>query len=201
MPNESPLYSKLIALIDEANAHDPRLDEWQSKTFPKEQLYGLHMSEMLTRFNPNASEAVKIACRAQHIERWKSPRDSHPLTKEGYFKWRIALYQFHATRCGELMEQVGYSADMIDRVKLIVGKKNIKTNPESQMMEDVAGMVFIEYYMYDFSKTKQDYTEEKWMTIIQKTWKKLSPEAHAFILSGKVKLPEPLKELISKALC
>ncbi|MBL8492477.1 MAG: DUF4202 family protein, partial [Rhodocyclaceae bacterium] len=85
-------------------------------------------------------------------------------------------------------------------VKTAVGKKGIKVNPESQMLEDVADLVFIEHYMLGFAGQKADYPEEKWLDIIRKTWKKMSDDAHAFALSGKLKLPEPLVPLISRAI-
>jgi len=42
--------------------------------------------------------------------------------------------------------------------------------------------------------------EDKLIDIVRKTWKKMSADAHAFALSGKLKLPEPLVPLITKAL-
>jgi len=53
--------------------------------------------------------------------------------------------------------------------------------------------------MLGFAGQKPDYTEEKWLDIIGKTWKKMSERAHDFVISGKVKLPEALAPLILKA--
>jgi hypothetical protein len=188
-------YQRAIALFDAANAEDPNQDQGQ----PKELLYARRMTEMLDRFAPDASEAVKLAVRAQHIQRWKVPRANYPMTKEGYYAWRTGLYKFHAETAGELMKQAGYDEAMIDRVKAAVGKRGIKVNPETQMLEDVTDLVFIEHYMLGFAGQHADYSEEKWLEIIRKTWKKMSDNAHAFALSGKLKLPEPLVPLITKA--
>ena len=98
------------------------------------------------------------------------------------------------------MRQAGYDDAMIERVKKAVGKRGIKSNPETQMLEDVAGLVFIEHYMLAFAQSKPDYDEAKWLEIIRKTWKKMSKNAQAFALSGKLKLPEPLVPLITKAI-
>lgn len=198
--NSSENFEKIISLIDQANSQDPRIDLSTGGPQPQELLYSQRMSEMLHRFAPDATEAIQIACHAQHIMRWTSPRDSQPMTREGYFKWRVALYQFHAEKTAELMQQAGYDDEMINRVRTIVAKKNIKTNLESQTMEDVAGLVFIEHYMLPFSKQKSDYNEEKWIGIIRKTWNKLSKNAQAFATSGKLKLPEPLVPLILKSI-
>ncbi len=186
---------RAIALFDAANAEDPNQDEGQ----PKELLYAQRMTEMLGRFAPAASEAVQLAVRAQHIKRWTVPRGDYPMTKEGYYAWRTGLYKFHADTAGELMRQAGYDDAMIERVKAAVGKRGIKVNPETQMLEDVTDLVFIEYYMLGFAGQHAEYSEEKWLEIIRKTWKKMSDDAHAFALSGKLKLPEPLVPLITKA--
>jgi len=188
-------FQRAIALFDAANAEDPNQDQGQ----PKELLYARRMTEMLDRFAPAAPEAVQLAVRAQHIQRWKVPRSGYPMTKEGYYAWRTGLYKFHAETAGELMKQAGYDEAMIERVKAAVGKRGIKVNPETQMLEDVTDLVFIEHYMLGFAGQHADYSEEKWLEIIRKTWKKMSDSAHAFALSGKLKLPEPLVPLITKA--
>ena len=194
---EDPVrFNRAIALFDAANAEDPNLDEGQ----PKELLYGHRMSDMINRFAPDASEAAQLAVRAQHIRRWTVPRNSYPMTKEGYHAWRTGLYTFHADTAGELMRQAGYDDAMIEQVKKAVGKRALKVNPDTQLLEDTADLVFIEHYMLAFAAGKPDYDEEKWLEIIRKTWKKMSDAAHAFALSGKLKLPEPLVPLITKAI-
>ena len=189
-------FARALALFDAANAEDPNLDEGQ----PKELLYGRRMSDMIGRFAPDASEAAQLAVRAQHIQRWKVPRSQYPMNKEGYHAWRTGLYTFHADTAGELMRQAGYDAAMIERVKKAVGKRGIKSNPETQLLEDIADLVFIEHYMLAFAQSKPDYDEEKWLEIIRKTWKKMSKAAQAYALSGKIRLPEPLVPLITKAI-
>ena len=194
-------FARAIALFDAANSEDPRLDTdpANGEAVPKELLYGRRMSEMLSRFAPDAPEAVQLAVRAQHIQRWKSPRDSFPMDRAGYLQWRTQLYRFHADTAARLMAEAGYGEEMIERVRAAVGKKGIKVNPESQMLEDVADLVFIEHYMLGFAGQKADYTEAKWLDIVGKTWKKMSDDAHRFALSGKLRLPEPLVPLITKA--
>lgn len=188
-------FQRAIALFDAANAEDPNLDEGQ----PKELLYGRRMTEMIGRFAPDAPESVQLAVRAQHIERWKVPRADYPMDKAGYYKWRTGLYTFHAETAARLMREAGYDEAMIERVKTAISKTGIKTNPETQLLEDVTDLVFIEHYMLGFAGQHAEYSEEKWLDIIRKTWRKMSENAHAFALSGKLKLPEPLVPLITKA--
>ena len=192
-------YQAAIAAFDQANAEDPNKEMADGKEHPKELLYAQRMSEMLERYAPEASEAVKLAVRAQHIQRWKTPRSSYPMDKQGYLQWRTGLYKFHAETAGSIMQTAGYDDEMISRVKTIVSKKGLKVNAETQLMEDVVDLVFLEHYMTGFVAQHPEYDEAKWIPIIRKTWEKMSKRAHEFALSGKVRLPEALVPLILKA--
>jgi len=192
-------YQAAIAAFDQANAEDPNKEVFEGNTYPKELLYAQRMTDMQERYAPDASEAVKLACRAQHIQRWKSARSSFPMDRQGYLQWRTGLYKFHAETAGSLMKQAGYDDETIARVKAIVSKKALKVNPETQMMEDVVDLVFIEHYMIGFATSHPEYDEAKWIEIIRKTWQKMSTRAHDFALAGKIKLPEALVPLILKA--
>lgn len=192
-------YQSAISAFDRANAEDPNKEKADGKEYPKELLYAQRMSEMQERYAPEASEAVKLAVRAQHIQRWKIPRSNYPMDKPGYMLWRTGLYKFHAETAGNLMQEVGYDDEMIARVKSIVSKKGLKVNTETQLMEDVVDLVFIEHYLIGFAAQHPEYDEAKWIQIIRKTWQKMSPRAHEFALAGKIKLPETLVPLILKA--
>jgi len=192
-------FQAAITAIDSANAEDPNSEIANGKEYPKELLYSQRMTEMQERYLPEASESVKLAVRAQHIQRWKIPRSSYPMDKEGYLQWRTGLYKFHAETVGGIMQEAGYDAEMVERVKKIVGKKGLKVNPETQQMEDVVDLVFIEHYLTGFVAQHPEYDEEKWIPIIRKTWQKMSAHAHEFALGGKIKLPEALVPLILKA--
>lgn len=198
--NGDPRFERAVALFDAANSEDPRRDDGpDGPPVARELLYSQRMSEMLERFAPSAHDAIRLAVRAQHIQRWKVPRDSYPMDRTGYLQWRTRLYTFHAETAGALMKQAGYDDATIERVKKAIGKKGRKVNPDTQLLEDIAALVFIEHYMLGFAGQKPDYSEEKWLDIIRKTWDKMSDEAHAFALSGKLGLPAPLVPLITKA--
>ncbi|MDO9450164.1 MAG: DUF4202 domain-containing protein [Rugosibacter sp.] len=189
-------FARAMALFDAANGEDPNQDEGQ----PKELLYSQRMSEMLQRYAPAADEVVQLAVRAQHICRWSVPRSDYPLTKEGYFQWRTGLYRMHAEIAGDLMGQAGYGEASIARVQMAIAKRRLKSNPDSQLLEDIAGLVFIEHYMVGFVASKPDYDEEKWIDIIRKTWKKMSDNAHQFAVSGALRLPAQYVPLITRAI-
>jgi hypothetical protein len=199
MSQTQSTYEKALALIDAANREDPNRVSADGRDWPKELLYSERMSDMLQRYAPEADDAMKLAIRAQHIERWKSPRNAYPMDRIGYLKWRKDLYKIQANTAAKLLAQAGYEDDVIERVRSSVAKKNIKGNPDTQLLEDVTDLVFIEHYMLEFVAKHPDYSDEKWVDIIQKTWNKMSASAHEFALSGQVRLPESLLPLIQQA--
>ena len=199
MPAEKSSYETARDLIDAANRADPNQVSVDEREWPKELLYSERMSDMLERFKPDAHEVMKLAIRAQHIERWKSPRKAYPEGRIGYLQWRKDLYKIQASRAAELMLEAGYKQDACNRAWQAVAKKNIKGNPDTQLLEDVTDLVFLEHYMLGFVGNHPEYDEEKWIGIIRKTWNKMSPEAQQFALSGAIQLPQSLAPLVHKA--
>ena len=189
------MLTQVIAAIDLANQQDPNVEMVDGKAIAKEVLYSQRMSNCLQQFAPDASEALQIAARAQHIRRWTIPRSDYPSGRQGYQQWRVYLGKFHAQTTTALMAEAGYTDAMQSRVADLLQKKAIKRDAETQCLEDVICLVFIQYYLEDFA-AKHD--EDKLIDIIRKTWNKMSAEGHAAAL--KVTLPVPLTDLIGKAL-
>ncbi|MFM9970852.1 MAG: DUF4202 domain-containing protein [Burkholderiales bacterium] len=192
-------FERAIALIDAANAEDPRSDLAGSESVPRELLYSRRMSQMLERFAPEASEILRLAVRAQHIQRWKSPRDSYPKTPEGYQQWRRELMRFHAKTAGALLREAGYGDDAIERIGALLQKRGLKSDAETQTLEDVIALVFVENYLAQFAREHGDYDEAKFVDILQKTLKKMSAHGReaAFTL---ISPPAVLLPLIEKAM-
>ena len=188
-------FDDAIRRFDEANAEDPNTETVDGQPLPKELIYGHRMSARLAVFAPDAPETVQLAARAQHIRRWEAPRDSYPEGRAGYLKWRTELHKRHAEIAGGIMDDVGYDPDTIDRVQTLLRKRGLKTDPDVQLMEDVICLVFLEHYFHDFAR-KHD--EEKLISIVQKTWKKMSDRAHEAALALDY-APEDLA-VIQKAL-
>ena len=197
--SEQAMLDKALALIDAANSEDPNRVTVDGKDWPKELLYSHYMSDMLARFKPDADAAQQLAIRAQHVQRWKSPRDAYPMDRIGYLQWRKDLYKIQAQTAVDLLAQAGYGEDVSGRVYQAVAKLQIRENPDTQLLEDIADLVFMEHYILEFVDKHPDYDEDKWLDIIRKTWKKMSADAQQFALSGSVRLPESLLPLIKKA--
>ncbi len=168
-------FQNASAWIDAENAQDPNSEIYQYNSYPKELLYSNRMFERLMDFYPNASEEIQIAAKAQHICRWKMPRESFPMDRVGYLKWREDLKKFHAQTTAEILEKAGYSPIFIDRVSFLIEKKLLKKDIETQLLEDVICLVFLEYYFDDFA---QKHDREKMKNIILKTWNKMSIKGH-----------------------
>lgn len=181
--------------FDAANADDPNMESVGGQLVPKELIYGQRMSACLAAFAPDAPETVQLAARAQHIRRWEVPRNSYPEGRAGYLTWRTDLYKRHGEIAGEIMQGVGYEVEVVERVKTLLRKRGLKTDPDVQLLEDVICLVFLEHYFHDFARKHE---EAKLIPIVQKTWKKMSEEAHRAALQLDY-APEDLA-LIRKAL-
>lgn len=185
----------VFQLIDAANAEDPNQETWDGAAYPKELLYGQRMSDWLKRLRPEADELLQIAARAQHIRRWEIPRDSYPATREGYLRWRSFLYGFHGEKAAALMADAGYDAAAGERVKAILSKRGMKADSDVQLIEDVACLVFLEFYFPAFAATQD---EAKLIPIVRKTWNKMSEEARQVALT--LSFPETITPVLAQAL-
>jgi hypothetical protein len=151
--------------------------------------------EWVQKLAPKASEELLLAARSQHICRWMIPRSSYPMDRVGYLKWRNELKKFHATKVGEILREVGYADDVIERVQAFNLKKNFPADPESRVLEDALCLVFLQY---QFAGLAARTSEEKMINALQKTWKKMTPLGHDHAL--KLSYGEQEKALIEKAL-
>jgi hypothetical protein len=192
--------SRLVAAFrafDDANAADPNKIEADGREWPKELLYARQMTRWMERFAPDASEALKLAARCQHIRRWEIPRDSYPRDRVGYLKWRTELKHMHARIAGDILAEAGYDADTIGRVQSLLKKERLKSDPEVQTLEDVVCLVFLENWFADFAK---QHDPDKIVDIVAKTWKKMSPAGHEAALAMAHKLPAEALALVERAL-
>ena len=195
MPTDSKLLSIATARINAANALDPNTTVVEGAPVPHELHYSRRMSRRLEMLDPGASEALRLAVRCQHLQRWMIPRSYYPLTRAGYHRWRTDLSRFHADRAADILQGVGYDEATVARVQSLVRKEGLKTDAETQTLEDVACLVFLEDEFGDFASR---HDEEKVIHILVRTWGKMSPRGHAAALA--LNLPPDQRALIEKAL-
>ncbi|MDE0767805.1 MAG: DUF4202 domain-containing protein [Opitutaceae bacterium] len=161
--------------------------------------YELYFSRLLfaktLSLNSEASEALLLAARAQHVSRWKMPRSDFPIGRAGYLKWRSDLKRYHATVAADVLGDAGYDKATIDQVRTINLKENLKSNPDAQTMEDALCLVFLEV---QFSEFRLKTSEEKIISILRKTWGKMSDRGQKAALA--LELGEKEARLIGLAL-
>jgi hypothetical protein len=181
--------------FDSYNSKDPHLEDLEGKKIPKELLYSLRMSDRLDSYEPNAAEHIRIAARCQHIGRWEIPRNTFPMDRKGYLQWRSKLALYHAGIASDILQNCGFEPETIEKVKFLLQKKQLlQHHPDTQILEDVICLVFIEHYLHEFALAHDD---EKVVDILQKTIKKMSERA----LSEATKIPmsEKVKLLVQQA--
>ncbi len=195
----------VLSAIDDINREDTNITLSNAKEYPKELIYGQRMSACLAQHWPQANELLQIAVRAQHIKRWHIKRSEFEQGKAGYYQWRIALGKFHAELAAQTILEHGYNKEQASQTASIICKENLKNkthsqlNANSQTLEDVACLVFLEHYFEEFARQYiEKDNEAKIIRIVQLTWKKMSAQAHNIAL--KLTLPEHLMALVAKAL-
>ncbi|MCM0613464.1 DUF4202 domain-containing protein [Marinobacter sediminum] len=186
--------------IDAANQADPNRETVNGESLPREYAYSLHMTRWLFELEAAPSERLQIACRAQHIERWTMPRSDYPEGRKAYYEWRQACGRMHGRRAAEVMATCGYRHAECEKVETILTKRELRRDADTQLLEDVACMVFLERYFAEFYQQKADYDREKWLRIVRRTWAKMSPRAHDAALKLAESMPTHLLELLQEAL-
>jgi len=190
--NVQEKFRRAIAALDAAHAEDPDKDD---AGIPKELRYAQRMSAWLEKLAPNASDALRLAVRCQHLRRWSMARSAYPEGKVGYLRWRKESALAHAALAGDILARAGYGAETVQRVQSLVKKERVKHDPEAQRVEDAACLVFLEF---EFAAFAAKHDEAKLVDILRKTWPKMSPQGQAAALA--LRLPARLLKLMEKAL-
>ncbi|AOY89778.1 hypothetical protein BKP64_17240 [Marinobacter salinus] len=186
--------------IDCANRADPNRETVNGESLPREYAYSLHMTRWLFALETKPSEHMQIACRAQHIERWTMPRGDYEEGRKAYYQWRQACGRMHGRRAAEIMAECGYDAGQCEKTETILTKRELRNDADTQLLEDVACMVFLERYFAQFYEQKADYDREKWLRIVRRTWGKMSPRGHEAALKLAEGMPAHLLGLLQEAL-
>jgi len=195
MTSNTEAYARARAAIDAAHADDPKR---AADGRAAELIYAERMEAWVERLVPDAEPILRLAARCQHLERWTTPRASYPMDKVGYYAWRRGLYVTQAERARALLLAAGVAEAEAAEVATWVSKTGLKTNPGTQALEDAACLVFLENEIADFAAAHADYTEEKFVDILKKTWRKMGSDAQAAALA--LDLPAPITALVRKAL-
>ena len=187
-------YARARQLVDGAHDADPtRAADGRAA----EQVYADRMEQWVARIAPGADPILRLAARCQHLERWSVPRSSFAMDRQGYLAWRRSLYVKQAERAEQLLLAGGVSAAEAADAATWVSKKGLRTNPGTQALEDAAVLVFLESEIEAFAAQHAEYPREKFVDILRKTWRKMSPRAQELALG--LELPPPIAGLVREA--
>lgn len=191
----SERFSEAFRRFDEANSRDPNQITVDGLPRPHELVYAERLTEWVKKLAPDASEVLLLAARSQHLCRWEIPRSSYEMTRPGYLRWRAELKKLHAAKSAEILTAVGYPLDVVQQVQDLNLKKNLGSDPDCQVLEDALCLVTLQFQLTDLIR-KTD--PEKLISILQKTWKKMSPQGREAALA--VNYSDEEKEVLQKAL-
>src|SRR6266536_2711281 len=159
-------FEAAIRRFDEENSRDPNLEIAEGVARPRELVYAERLTDWVRKLCPDASEALRLAARCQHIGRWTIRRDRFPPTRAGYLKWREELKRFHADKAGEILREVGYAEETVARVQALNLKNDFPRDPESRALEDALCLVLLEF---QFAGQAARTAEDKMINALRKS--------------------------------
>lgn len=171
-------YDDAVAAIDAANADDPTSITVRGAAAPLALAHGRLAAEWVLRLRADAPETVLLAARAHHLRRWEMPRSSYPEGRPGYLRWRRDQKARHADDIAAILDPAGYDADDIARVQALIKRDGLGSDPETQLVEDAACLVFVETQLVSTAATLEP---DHMVTVLHKTARKMSPGAIALI--------------------
>lgn len=123
------------------------------------------------------------------------------MTRPGYLMWRSKLKAQAAEQVAELLASPSIQPVIPEtdraRVAALIRKENLTSDEETQALEDVACLVFLDDQFDDF-ENKAGIDEDKMVGILRKTWGKMNDKGRQLALG--MELSDRAKELIGKAL-
>lgn len=195
MTSDHELIADLYAEFDRLNSADPKTVQTETGEVPFQLFHSRELTSNIHKLTSSPSIALLLAARSQHLLRFTKPRSSYPEGKAGYHKWKNDLKAFHAEKTSEILQEHKCAPELIDRVNELNRKVDLKTDPECQALEDALCLFFLEHQYEEFVRL---YPEDKLITILQKSWAKMSENGHLHALQLNYS-PEG-KRVIEKAL-
>ena len=184
-----------MAELDALHAEDPRRVNSEGESQAHELWHAGRMSAWLERVVTDPDALVRIAVRAQHLQRWQLPRSDYPEGRVGYLTWRRDQGKRAGETAAKVMQAEGYSALEASEVARMIRKQGLGRDPGTQAVEDCACLVFLESYFADFSKQVE---RDHLVRIVQKTWGKMSPRARELAL--ELPMSDEAKGVVEEAL-
>ena len=196
MVKQDPRLCATLAAIDAHHAQDPVVVQDESGVAsPRESIYAERMTATLLAIAPEAGATLQIAVRGQHLRRWEATRDQFPAGRSGYLEWRSERARSAADLVTSIMTDHGYDAGECTRAAAMIKKHGLRRDPDTQLLEDVACLVFL---THDFADFAAKHSDEKVIDIVTKTWQKMSEKARS--RAGELTLAPRCAQLVARAL-
>jgi hypothetical protein len=173
----SARYDAAFAAIDAANEQDPNVVAVRGRELPLALAHGQLAAEWIGRLVGEPDEALLLAARAHHLRRWEVRRDSYPLGRPGYLRWRRDQKARHASDVAGILTACGYEATEIERVQQLIRRENIDG---AQAVEDAACLVFIETQLGSLAARME---HDLMVEVIRKTARKMSTAGLGLVAS------------------
>ena len=125
-------------------------------------------------------------------------RAAHQLSpgREHYLRWRRDLRRFHADEAARILRAEGYDEPLVDRVRQIVRKEALFTDPDVQTLEDGLNLVFLLTQFDEFRERLGD--DERLVAIVRRTWRKMSARGREAALG--LELSERARAIVARAI-
>ncbi|WP_321449636.1 DUF4202 family protein [uncultured Cohaesibacter sp.] len=174
-PLEKTSLEDIFEIIDQTNAQDPRMTAPQgTAAVPAELLRGFRLSLVCEEFAPSADDLVKIAARAQTLESWQFEEADGTPPQESVAVIEARKREHSAKRISQIMAANGYNEHDCGIVRdLVLGKSEDETG-RAQLLEDLNGLVFIQFHAVDLLKL---YPAEQLAPILTDCLSGMSDEA------------------------
>ena len=167
-------FAAALRRFDDENTRDPNTELADEAPQPRELLYARRLTDWVLRLQPDASEALRLAARCQHLCRWEIPRANYPTDRVGYLKWRAELKKFHAHKSAEILRELGYADELVAKVHALNLKQNFPNDPDSRVLEDALCLVFLEFQFAELATRTDD---DKVINALRKSWQKMTEPA------------------------
>ena len=191
MRNLSPRYDAAVAAIDAANADDPTVVEVRGQRVALALVHGQLAAEWIGKLVDEPDETLTLAARAHHLRRWELPRDSYPLGRAGYLRWRRDQKARHARDVAAILQSCGYETSEVEAVQRLIRRESVDG---AQAVEDAACLVFIETQLGSIAE-RMDH--DLLIEVIRKTARKMSDRGLELVAS--IPLGDAEKSLLKQA--
>jgi hypothetical protein len=182
------------AALDALHDADPRTVPTAAGPRPREAVWSASVARWVETLAPDASPALRIAARAQHLERWTRPRADYPDGRAGYLRWRRDAGVAAAERAAGVVREAGGDEALAERVARLVRKADLRRDEAAAVLEDAACLAFLELDAEDFAARHE---APEVIRILARTWAKMSPAGR--VTAAAATLPPAVSELLARA--